>query len=407
MKLKKGFVLLKTIAVVLLIGFCCSGCNMGQKGELSASGGIVDVSGGATQDKFPSAPHKKPGGGKYRIAYVDIDPYDVTGSMLYYVIEGLKEKGWIKYDSLPMTENKVDAGKLIDWLSKQDLGPYIQFVNTANYYLVYQGEDTVAKSLTDHVKNKKDVDLVFAMGTWPGQFVKKLNLNIPTLVYGSIDPIASKIIKSASDSGSDNLWAQIDTTAFTRQLEFYYNTIHFKNIGMVYNDEKVAAIADYQKAAEADHFKITKVKIDKLKSTSKADQAAYYANLKKIYEKLLYDDEIDAYLVNTDLITDDSAVKDLFSVFTKNQIPVFVQVGDNYVKDGAFMQVSPADYKGLGSFVAYTVGAVLNGAKPRQLTQEYVSSPYLSINLDVAKRISYTPTFEMLMSCENIYSSKS
>lgn len=402
MRIKKHLVRWAALLAVFLV-FACSGCSFSGSANKSKST-VVDVSGGGTlKDKFTSAPHKKADGSKFRIAYVDIDPYDVTGSMLYYVIENLKKEGWITYDSLPMSADKVDAGKLVEWLSEQNLGPYIQFVGNANYYLSFQGEDAVAESLRDHVNNKKDIDLIFAMGTWPGQFVKKLNLNVPTMVYGSLNPVSSGIIESSSNSGNKNLWAQTDTAAFTRQIEFYYNTIHFKNVGMVYNDEVVDAIPDYEMAAKKDGFSITKIKIDKLKSDNKADREVYYSNLAKIYEDLVKNKKIDAYLINTDIITDDSEISGLFKIFTEAKIPVFVQIGDNYVKYGAFMEVAPRDYKGLGSFVAYTIGAVLDGAEPEKLTQDYVSSPYLSINLDVAKKISFTPTFEMLMSSENIY----
>jgi len=356
--------------------------------------------------RYPSSPVQKPGGGKFRIAYVDVDEYPATGSMLYYVIESLKQDGWIQYDSLPVSADNVDAKALINWLSERDIGPYIEFVSSANYYLAYEGEEAVGNSLIDHVKNKKDIDLVFAMGTWPGKFVKGLNLDIPVMVYGSVDPIGAGIVESAEDSGDPNIWAQVDPSAFTRQLQFYYDTIPFKNIGMVYNDEIVASIPDYEKTAAANGFTITKVKIAKLESDKEEDKDAYYQNLKNIYNKLVYEDNIDAYLINTDVITDDSRMADLFEIFYKEKIPVFVQVGDNYIKNGALMQVSPRDYKGLGAFVSNMIGAVLNGAKLGELPQEYTSSPYLSLNLDVAEKIGFTPTFEMLLSCEYIYTSE-
>jgi ABC-type uncharacterized transport system substrate-binding protein len=398
----------RAIIAAVMVGIISSGCTMSGNPGTKTKGQPVNITtGGASLNKFPASPRTKPDGSKYRVAYVDINPYDVTGAMLYYVIESLKKDGWITYDSLPMSPENVDAGKLIDWLSKQNLGPYMEFAGDANYYLDYQGDSYVAKNLQDHVNNKKDIDLIFAMGTRPGEFVKALNLNVPEIVYGSIDPIGSGIVKSAGDSGAVNLWAQVDPAAFTRQLEFYYNTIHFKNIGMVYDDPTIAAIPDYEKAAKDCNFKITGVKINSLSGSSQADKDAYYANLKSIFEKLISEDKIDAYLINTDVIIDDYEMPSLFKLFTDAKIPVFVQIGDNYVKNGAFMCVSPRDYVGAGAFVAYTMGAIFNGAKPEQLPQEYVSSPYLSINLDVAKNISYTPTFEMLMSCENIYSAKS
>jgi len=407
MKKNKCLLQMKIILLAIVTVIAMSGCEiLPGSGTSQAEQEKVDVSAGAAkQNKFPSSPVKKQGGGKFSIAYVDIDEYPATGSMLYYVLENLKQDGWIQYDFLPMTADNVDAKVLIDWLSKRDLGPYLEFAGTANYYLAYEGEEAVGNSLKEHAGNK-DVDLIFAMGTWPGKFVKSLNLGLPLLVYGSVDPIGAGIVKSAEDSGDKNIWAQVDPSAFRRQLQFYYDTISFKNIGMVYNDEIVASIPDYEKTAQANGFKITKVKIEKLTSDKEADKASYYENLNEIYLKLIQTDKIDAYLINTDVITDDTKMKELFQPFYDAKIPVFVQVGDNYIRNGALMQVSPRDYKGLGAFVSNRIGAILNGAKPGDLPQEYTSSPYLSLNLNVAEKIGFTPSFEMLLSCEYIYTSE-
>jgi len=323
--------------------------------------------------------------------------------MWFEVVESLRRDGWITCEDPPMTVDTADAKKLVDWLSKQDLGPYIEFAGDANYYLAYEGEEAVGQSLIDHAKNRKDIDLVFAMGTWPARFVKSLDLGVPLLVYGSIDPVRAGIVVSAEDSGYDDIWAQVDPSAFSRQIQFYHDTIPFTNIGMVFNDEIIASIPDYEKTAEAASFRITKVKIEKLASDNKEDQDRYYADLATIYRRLIEEDKVDAYLINTDVITDDTRIDALFAPFLDARIPIFVQVGDNYIRHGAFMQVSPRDYKGLGAFISNRIGSFFNGAKLRSLSQAYTSSPYLSLNLDVAERIGFTPSFEMLLSCGYIY----
>lgn len=402
--MKRNKAALSRILVIAWLIWALSGCAVTSHQENNSMDRVkVDTSSGVLQNRFPSEPTVKGGGGKFRIAYIDIDEYPVTGSMLYYVIESLKQDGWIEYDSLPMRADNVDAQKLIHWLAEQDLGPYLEFVSSANYYLAYEGEESVAQSLRDHIENKKDIDVVFAMGTWPGTFAKNLDLNVPLLVYGTVDPVRAGIVQSAENSGDDMIWAQVDPSAFTRQLQFYYDTFPFTRIGMVYNDEIVAAIPDYERTAAENHFTITKVRIGKLESNNPADQERYYADLKEVYRKMILEDKIDAYLINTDVITENDRMEGLFRIFYEHKIPIFVQVGDNYIENGAFMLVSPRDYKGLGAFVSYIVGATLNGAKPGELPQEYTSSPYLSINLDVADTIGFTPTFEMLLSSEYIY----
>ena len=88
-------------------------------------------------------------------------------------------------------------------------------------------------------------------------------------------------------------------------------------------------------------------------------------------------------------------------------IPVVAQVGSAYVKGGAAMMiVDPRDAVGTGPFVSNIIGSVFNGSVPEDLEQEYVSSPFLTLNLDVADEIGYKPSFEMLIACEKIICSE-
>ena len=359
----------------------------------------VSDSGG---ERYNSMPTAKSDGTKFRIAYIDIDPYPVTGEALYYVIESLKEDGWIEYDTLPFEIENVDAKELILWLADRDLGPYIEFVKEATYYTKYDDEETIKQSLTEQCQKGK-IDLIFAMGTQPALLVKSFNLEVPMIVYGCVDPVRAEIVKDNAYSGEPYIWAQVDTKGANRQLQFYYDTIPFKNIGMIYNDEVTASISDYEQVAEENHFNITKVKIDKLVSNEPQDVEAYYNQLTKLYEDLVNNQKVDAYLLNTDVIIDEERTKELLNVFTDKKIPVFVQIGEGYVKNGALMQVSPREYKGLGYFISNRIGCILNGAKPDELLQEYANSPFLSINLDTAEKIGFIPSFEMMLSSENIY----
>ena len=61
---------------------------------------------------------------------------------------------------------------------------------------------------------------------------------------------------------------------------------------------------------------------------------------------------------------------------------------------------------GTGPFVSNIIGSVFNGSVPEDLEQEYVSSPFLTLNLDVADEIGYKPSFEMLIACEKIICSE-
>mgnify|MGYP002234051300 CR=1 FL=1 len=53
-------------------------------------------------------------------------------------------------------------------------------------------------------------DVVLAMGTDPGLFMKAQDLDVITIDCMATDPVASGIVDSATDSGDAQMWAQID-----------------------------------------------------------------------------------------------------------------------------------------------------------------------------------------------------
>ena len=112
---------------------------------------------------------------------------------------------------------------------------------------------------------------------------------------------------------------------------------------------------------------------------------------------------MDAYILNTDDIPSSEKAAEMMKVFFDANIPVVAQVGSAYVKSGAaVMIVDPRDAVGTGPFVSNIIGSVFNGSKPGDLEQEYVSSPFLTLNLDEADEIEFKPSFEMLIACEKI-----
>ena len=401
MKIKNIF---RTILSVIAAAALCisfAGCS----NEIGGQGTVVDVNqpgaedGGSVTRAYQ--PKKKDNGGKYKMAYVDIDPYNETFRMLYYVIESLKADGWITYDELPYDpETDADSLAMMNWLADNAQSDYIEFDKTAFYYTTVSTEEEIHESLRQHIEVDKDIDLIFAMGTSPSLMIQKFNFDVPLLMYGVSDPIGSGLIKSADDSGDERYWAHVDSSAYSRQMQYYYETFEFKNIGSVYGDEIVCALPDYRQVAEKNGFNITEYKLQK---DSFETEEAYYAELAKIYKKMIDEDKVDAYILNTNVITDvDTAIK-MMQVFFDAKIPVFAQVGSAYVKSGAaLLIVDPRDAVGTGPFVSNIIGSVFNGSKPGDLEQEYISSPYLTLNLDVANQIEYKPSFEMLIACEKI-----
>ncbi|MGN0650195.1 MAG: ABC transporter substrate binding protein [Oscillospiraceae bacterium] len=386
------------LAAVAVTSF--SGCN----NYTAGNGEIVDVEqpeSGSTTTTRAYLPCKKEGGGKFRIAYVDIDPYNPTFRMTYYAIESLKDLGWLTYDELPFDpETDSDSLALVNWLADNAQSEYLEFSKDTNFFTIYSTEDEIYQSLKQNIDNGK-IDIILCMATSVSQMVESFNFDVPVLMYGIADAVGSGLVASAEDSGNDNYWAHIDSSAFSRQLQYYYDTIPFNNIGIVYENEIVASVDDYRKVAEENNFKMTEYQ---LKRADYDTDEAYYEQLGRIYDKMISQDKVDAYVITTTLITDVNQAKKLMQKFIDNNIPVFSQIDSVLVQEGAaLMIVDPRDATETGPFVANIIGSVLNGSKPRDLEQEYSSKPFLKLNLDVADKINFQPTFEMLIACEEVF----
>lgn len=384
-------------AIAMCIGMC--GCDM----RVGQSGALVSVS---ESDRMASGvmraylPIKRGDGRKFKMACVDIDPYPETFRMMYYVIENLKADGWIGYDRLPFDpDSDSDTKKMLDWLADNAVSEYMEFDRDVHYYTAVSSEAEIYEGLREHIEEKKDVDLILALGTSPSAMIQKFGFDIPLLMYAVSDPIGSRLVESAENSGNKNYWAHVDSSAYSRQMQYYYNTFAFRNIGSVYGDEIVSGLPEYRRTARENGFRITEYRLDR----ESMDEAQYYAELRAVYEKMIHEDGVDAYILNTDVIPDAQQARELMQVFYDADIPVFAQVGSAYVAEGAaLMIVDPRDASGIAPFVSNIIGSVFNGSDPGDLEQVYVSSPYLMLNLNVADEIGYRPSFDMLIACERI-----
>lgn len=400
--MKAKSIMKKIAASFLAVAFCLgvAGCSQTAGGD----GVITDITSpndsGAQSVTREYLPIKREDGRKFKMAFVDIDPYNETFRMMYYVIESLKADGWISYDTLPY-DPEVDADTLdmLNWLADNAESEYMEFDKDVHYYTTVDTEEEIYESLKTHIEVKKDVDLVLALGTSPSILMEKFDFDIPLLMYAVSDPIGSGLIESAQNSGDSRYWAHVDSSAYYRQMQYYFDSFKFTRLGAVYGDEIVSGMPEYRRAAEENGFTITEYNIVR----EDMEEDAYYALLGQTYKKLISEDKIDAYILNTNVIPSTSKAREMLQVFFDANIPVFAQVSSAYVTDGAaLMIVDPRDASGTAPFVSYVIGSVFNGVAPGELEQEYVSSPFLTLNLDVADAIEYPPPFEMLIACEKI-----
>lgn len=393
--------LLMAITALVIIAALNSGCKFTAGQDEGTAAAVEYAEQHELSNQYNSKPIKKTDGGKFKIAYVDIDPYyNETFKMLYYVIEELKESGWIYYDKLPFdVETYSDSCGLINWLADNAQSEYLEFDKTANYYTRGTSEKEIYDSLSDHINAKHDIDMIISMGTEAGVLMEKFDFDVPLLMYGVVNAVNSGLVRSEEYSGYKNRWAHVDDTAYIRQMQKYHNIFRFNNIGMVYGDEVTCAIPHYETAARENGFNITKYQL----ARSEYSEDEYYRRLGEIYRDMINDDKVDAYILNTDVIPDANTARKMLSVFFEAGIPVFTQIGISYTLEGAsLMTIDVRDPSSSAEFMVSTIGAVLNGTDPSELKQEYASAPYMVLNLNVADLIGYKPSFDLLLSCEKL-----
>ncbi len=199
---------------------------------------------------------------KWRIGYLEGGPYKDYQSVLIATFNGLADLGWIEKSDIPAQENNEDTGKLWEWLVKNVKSRYLEFSADAYYSNNWNKEirEKTKMLLLQRLKEKQDIDLMLALGTWAGQDLANNGHSVPTLVCSVSDALASKIVNSAEDSGYDHIHARIDPSRNERQIRSFHDVIGFKKLGVAFEDTVVgrsyAAISDIEKVAKDRNFEV-------------------------------------------------------------------------------------------------------------------------------------------------------
>lgn len=375
---------------------CLSGCQWtDEKSE------EVMVNESSEEENLISDPCKRPDGKAYQAAYLDYDPYITASKQLYYLLQAFIDMGWLEIDHLPFDEEH-DAKDMIVKLADMDTGEYLQFRKNASYY-IRDGEEKIRTELLSLVR-KKELDLIIANGTEAGKLAKSLDLKIPVFIIGTTDPVGAGIIDSEEGySGNDDIWAHVEPSLPRRQIQFYYSVKPFQKLGMIiYGDESISAIDDCEAMAEEIGFDLVKRNIKEFSRDGSDKEREEYRRILTAYINELIDEGIEAFLLSPNTFTSELASQ-CCDLFYDKGIPVYCM--DEPVADkGPLMLIAANDFEHIGKFTADAIGKVLNGAVAGKLSRIYASSPSIYLNLDSAKKLGFQPGFQLLLSCDVIYS---
>lgn len=387
----KGGGKVKKIRLIALVGifFCC----------LAVAGLISHT---VQAGSLPvGAPGLKPDSSKWQIAYCESETFITYTRTLIAIVKGLEETGWINnlegFDQIAATG---DSKVIWKWLASHEVSLYIQFVDDAFYNLREPGTD--GEEIPERLRERKDIDAMLVMGGAAGVLLSNSRHDTNVFVFAASNAVRSGIIASAEDSGKDNVWAHMDEQRFERQIRAFYDIVKFRKLGMVYEESDNAriysAVNEAESLAREKGFKIVRYYVREPRSP--VEYPEYYREVQAAYNKLAA--EVDAVYV-TIASLESEKLAELFQPFYEQKIPVFSQLGNIEVENGALLTVSVMDETNIGRFGADSIGKCLLGAKPRELEQTFQSAPQITLNAEVAKKIGFKLPFELVMVLDKVY----
>lgn len=355
----------------------------------------------ASNDNFSTQP-KTNNGKKWKIGYFEGGEYGAYQLNFLGIINALMNIGWIEQTKIPK-QNGEQTKYLWQWLVQNVKSKYIEFVKDGHYTGEWNNEliKTMVPDIINRLNNKKDIDLIIAAGTKAGLNLANNKHHTPTLVISTSDPLGAGIIKSIEDSGYDHIHARVDPHRYERQINIFHDIIGFKKLGMAYQNteqgKNFAAFKSVKKISAERDFEIVNCYTTDESGNIKDDENS----LKKCFQEL--GKTADAIYVTGQNGLNPDSIPELVKIAHQYKIPTFCQIHSDQVKYGFLMSVSRANFQYVGIFYAETIAKILNGAKPRQLTQIFEGPPKIAINLKTAEIIGYDPPVDVLSAADEIY----
>jgi ABC-type uncharacterized transport system substrate-binding protein len=228
----------------------------------------------------------------------------------------------------------------------------------------------------------------------------KLGAPIPVIVAQTSDPLRSGIVKSARDSGLDNLYAQINPDRYQHQIRLFHEVVRFGRLGVVYENSPEGRTyagmdALKQVAGERGFDILTCVApVDVPEEVMVEELIACYQNIAP---------KVNAVYISESFASFPFLVEKIATILRKAQVPSFSMQGASEVQSGIMMSLTPSSQKYIGLFYAETMARIFNGAKPRQIDQIWNEPNQVTLNLETIRQIGFDPPLELLLAAEEVY----
>ncbi len=345
-------------------------------------------------------PSAKPDGARWRVGYVEGEPFVNFAGNLYGVLKGLEELGWIDdLASLPYVSGGEDSRAMWDWLAQANPSRQLEFVQDAYWSFA---SDHGEQAALERLRDGEDLDFVLVMGTYAGVTLASDEHDVPLMVLSSSDPVGAGIVASEEDSGREHVWAFVDPGRSRRQILVFHDIFGFERMGMVHEDSELGRIYSSAEQVEAvareRGFTIDRVFVSE--PDGEADRRRYFDELLQAHEALAA--RVDAMLITVASI-DPAWLPQLLEPFYRAGVPVFSQLGIEEVEQGALISVARSEFVDMGRFAAKVMVEALNGASLRSIPMVYTEAPRIAVNLRAAELIGFQVPFEVLLVADYVY----
>jgi hypothetical protein len=257
---------------------------------------------------YPTTPRLKDNGKKHRIVFLQGGPYFEYDMVFKAVIRALMELGWAEKISLP-AQSTDSAQSLYTYLAAhKEWSKYLEFA--ADGFYDNDWKENKRQPTMQKLLKRRDVDMIFAYGTWAGQDMKNMPANfdrVPVVVMDVSDPLRSKIVDSNEDSGRSNLTARVDPLRYQRQLRLFHQIIGFKRLGMAFEDtvegRSYSAITDVEKVSREQNFEIVQIRHPGYVKSKNQAVEWYLQSVSKLAPK------VDAFYITQQLAVDNESLR--------------------------------------------------------------------------------------------------
>ncbi|MCP5150206.1 MAG: ABC transporter substrate-binding protein [Ectothiorhodospiraceae bacterium] len=341
-------------------------------------------------------------GTKWRVGYYEGGEYIDYQKTLMETVRGLMKLGWIETAEIPAQKGEQTA-ELWQWLSTKARSDYLEFVPDAHYSADWNddGRAGMVEKILTRLNDKKDLNLLIAMGTWAGKDMASDRHTTSTVVLSSSDPLSAGIIRSVEDSGFAHVHATVDPYKFDRQIRVFHEIIGFKKLGIAYentvNGRSYAALDVVDKVREERGFDVVPCHTQ----SDIADTKIAEDSVLECFRKLA--DQVDAIYVTQQGGVNPRSIPALVKTANEFHIPTFSQSGSEEVKYGFLASLSQAGFKYVGEFHAKTIAKIFNGASPNQLDQLFEEPPKIALNLKTAEIIGFDPPVILLGAADELF----